>query len=94
MVTVPLLAGKRKLKGKSSAPISRSELTLKNPCSYTPLVIQDIIFPTTTIHFFWYDLSAKSKTDFELINKTSKLICWKNLKKQEIQILQKVLLAK
>lgn len=95
MVTVPLLAGKRKLKGKSSAPISRSELTLKNPCSYTPLVIQDIIFPTTTIHCFgMIYISAKSKADFELINKTSKLICWKNLKKQEIQILQKVLLAK
>ena len=39
-------------------------------------------------------ISAKSKADFELINKTSKLICWKNLKKQEIKILQKVLLAK
>ena len=94
MVTVPLLAGKRKLKGKSVPP-SRSKLTLNNPCSYTPLVIQDIIFPTTTIHCFgMIYISAKSKADFELINKTSKPICWKNLKKQEIKILQKVLLAK
>lgn len=84
---------KEEVERKVSAPISRSKLTLKNPCSYTPLVIQDIIFPTTTIHCFgMIYISAKSKADFELINKTSKLICWKNLKKQEI--LQKVLLAK
>ena len=86
---------KEEVERKVSAPISHSKLTLKNPCSYTPLVIQDIIFLTTTIHCFgMIYISAKSKADFELINKTSKLICWKNLKKQEIKILQKVLLAK
>ena len=86
---------KEEVERKVSASISRSKLTLNNPCSYTPLVIQDIIFPTTTIHCFGtIYISAKSKADFELINKTSKLICWKNLKKQEIKILQKVLLAK
>lgn len=86
---------KEEVERKVSAPISRSKLTLNNPCSYTPLVIQDIIFPTTTIHCFgMIYISAKSKADFELINKTSKPICWKNLKKQEIKILQKVLRAK
>lgn len=86
---------KEEVERKVSAPISCSKLALRNPCSYTPLVIQYIIFPTTTIHCFgMIYISAKSKADFELINKTSKLICWKNLKKQEIQILQKVLLAK
>ena len=74
---------KEEVERKVSAPISRSKLTLNNPCSYTPLVIQDIIFPTTTIHCFgMIYISAKSKADFELINKTSKLICWKNLIKK------------
>lgn len=93
---------KEEVERKVSAPISRSKLTLKNPCSYTPLVIQDIIFPTTTIHCFgMIYISAKSKADFELTNKTSKLkgdinpsiksfkkFCWQSEIPMSTEILQ------